>query len=123
MSADHPLVIAAHEGEAQVADRLHDELDTAILGVESELAVAVSRVQFLDHRRQRLERVDARAGMRANYANLLSETSSRAKLLERAEQGLSNARSTKRQAPRHSARSARWTFQIRVPIQLLRADG
>lgn len=95
MSADHPEVIAAREAEAQVADRLHEELATAILGVESELAVAVSRVQFLDHQRQRAaERVDRLAGLRASYANILSETTNRAKLLERAEQGLSNARST-----------------------------
>ncbi len=95
MSAGHPLVIAAREAETQVADRLHDELATAILGVESELAVAVSRVQFLEHQRQRAaDRVDRLAGMRANYANSLSETTNRAKLLERAEQGLSNARST-----------------------------
>jgi succinoglycan biosynthesis transport protein ExoP len=95
MSADHPQVIAAREAEAQVAQRLHAELATAILGVESELAMAVSRVQFLDHQRQRAaERVDRLAGLRANYANSLSETSSRAKLLERAEQGLSDARST-----------------------------
>ena len=99
MSADHPLVIAAREAETQVADRLHAELATAVLGVESELAVTVSRVQFLDHQRQRAaERVDRLAGLRASYANALSETSSRAKQLERAEQGLSEARSTRASA-------------------------
>ena len=39
----------------------------------------------------RLERL---AGLRATYTNLLSESSNRAKLLERAEQGLNNARAT-----------------------------
>jgi hypothetical protein len=52
-------------------------------------------VQSLEQQRQqaaaRLERL---AGLRATYTNLLSESSNCAKLLERAEQGLNNARST-----------------------------
>jgi uncharacterized protein involved in exopolysaccharide biosynthesis len=95
MSAEHPEVIAAREAEAQVAARLHAEIATAILGVNAELAVAANRVQSLDQQRERASaRVERLAGMRATYTNLLSETSNRAKLLERAEQGLNNARST-----------------------------
>jgi polysaccharide biosynthesis transport protein len=95
MSADHPAVISARDAEAQVAARLRAELATAVRGVESELAVAADRVQFLDRQRQRAAaRLERLAGLRATYANMLSETSNRAKLLERAEQGLSNARST-----------------------------
>jgi uncharacterized protein involved in exopolysaccharide biosynthesis len=95
MSAEHPEVIGAHEAEAQVAGRLHAEIATAILGVDAELAVAASRVKSLDDQRERAAaRVERLAGMRATYTNLLSETNNRAKLLERAEQGLNNARST-----------------------------
>ncbi len=95
MSAEHPQVIAAREAEAQVADRLHAEIATAILGVDAEQAVAVGRVQSLEQQRERAAaRLKRLAGLRANYTNLLSESSSRAKLLDRAEQGLNNARST-----------------------------
>jgi polysaccharide biosynthesis transport protein len=95
MSAAHPEVIAAHEAETQVAERLHTELTTAIRGVESELAVAVGRLELLQQQRQRAAaRLDRLAGLRATYANVLSETSNRAKLLERSEQSLSNARSS-----------------------------
>ena len=48
MSAEHPEVIAAREAEAQVAERLHAEIATAILGADAEQAVAVSRVQSLE---------------------------------------------------------------------------
>ncbi len=95
MSAEHPEVIAAREAEAQVAERLHTEIATAILGVDAEQAVATGRVQSLEQQRDRAAaRLKRLAGLRATYTNLLSESSSRAKLLERAEQGLNNARST-----------------------------
>jgi succinoglycan biosynthesis transport protein ExoP len=95
MSAAHPEVIAAREAEAQVANRLHAEIATAVLGADAEQAVAVSRVQFLEQQRERTAaRLKRLAGLRATYTNLLSESSNRAKLLERAEQGLNNARST-----------------------------
>ena len=95
MSAAHPEVIAAREAEAQVAERLHAEIATAVLGVDAEQAVAVSRVQSLNQQReQAAARLKRLAGLRATYTNLLSESSNRAKLLERAEQGLNNARST-----------------------------
>ncbi len=95
MSAVHPEVIAAREAEAQVAGRLRAELTTAIRGVESELAATEGRLELLQQQRQRAAaRLDRLAGLRANYSNLLSETSNRAKLLERGEQSLTNARSS-----------------------------
>ena len=45
-------------------------------------------------REQAAARLKRLAGMRATYTNLLSESGNREKLLERAEQGLNNARST-----------------------------
>jgi uncharacterized protein involved in exopolysaccharide biosynthesis len=95
MSAEHPEVIAAHEAETRTAERLHAEIATAILGVDAEQAVAASRVQSLEQQRtQAAARLERLAGLRATYTNLLSESSNRAKLLERAEQGLNNARAT-----------------------------
>jgi len=95
MSVDHPAVLSARAAEAQVAARLHTELSIAIRGVESELAVAESRLQSLQYQqKQAAARLDRLAGSRAAYANILSETSNRAKLLERAEQSLTNARSS-----------------------------
>ena len=71
MSADHPEVISAREAEAQVADRLHAELATAIRGLESELTFAVSRLEMLENQRKRRgrTRLTRLAGLRANYAN------------------------------------------------------
>ncbi len=94
MSAEHPEVIAAKEAEIQVADRLHAELSAAIRGLESELAFDANRLEMLESQQKNASaRVAHLAGLRASYANILSETTNRDKLLERAEQNLSNARS------------------------------
>ena len=93
MSAEHPEVISAHEAETQVAARLHAELSTAIRGLESELTFDANRLKMLENQQHAAARLARLAGLRANYANLLSEATNRAKLLERAEQNLTNARS------------------------------
>ena len=94
MSAEHPAVISAKEAEAQVAARLHAELSTAIRGLESELTFDANRLEMLENQRNNAAaRLTRLAGLRANYTNLLSETTNRAKLLDRAEQNLANARS------------------------------
>jgi uncharacterized protein involved in exopolysaccharide biosynthesis len=93
MSAEHPEVIAAHEAEKRTAERLHAEIATALLGIDAEQSVAERRVKSLEmQREQAAARLERLAGMRATYTNLLGESSNRAKLLERAEQGLNNAR-------------------------------
>ena len=94
MSAEHPEVISAKEAETQVAGRLHAELSTAIRGLESELAFDANRLEMLENQRNSAAaRLTRLAGLRATYMNLLSETTNRAKLLDRAEQNLANARS------------------------------
>jgi polysaccharide biosynthesis transport protein len=94
MSADHPEVLAAKEVEAQVAGRLHAELATAVRGLESDLAFDVNRLQMLENQRAKsTARLARLAGMRASYINLLGEATNRAKLLDRAEQILTSARS------------------------------
>jgi uncharacterized protein involved in exopolysaccharide biosynthesis len=94
MSAEHPEVISAKEAEAQVAERLHAELSAAIRGLESELTFDANRLAMLeDQRNNASARLTRLAGLRASYTNLLSETTNRAKLLDRAEQNLASARS------------------------------
>ena len=94
MSAEHPEVISAKEAEAQVAARMQAELSTAVRGLESELTVDASRLEMLEKQQNNASARLARlAGLRATYANLLGEATNRAKLLDRAEQNLTNARS------------------------------
>ena len=94
MSAEHPAVVSAKEAETQVAARLHAELATAIRGLESELTFDANRLEMLQNQQNSsAARLTRLAGLRADYANLLSEAANRAKLLEHAEQNLTNARS------------------------------
>ena len=94
MSLEHPEVISAREAETQVAARLHGELSTAIRGLESELAFDAKRLEMMENQgKNAAARLTRLAGLRAEYANLLGEASNRAKLLDRAEQNLTNARS------------------------------
>jgi uncharacterized protein involved in exopolysaccharide biosynthesis len=94
MSPEHPEVIAAKGAEAQVAGRMHAELSTAIRGLESELAFDAKRLEMLENQRAGAAARMARlAGLRAAYTNVLGEATNRARLLDRAEQNLANARS------------------------------
>jgi hypothetical protein len=94
MSAEHPAVISAKEAERQVAARLHTELSTAIRGLESELTFDANRLEMMGNQRNKAAaRMAHLAGLRANYTNILSEATNRARLLDRAEQNLANARS------------------------------
>jgi len=94
MSVEHPAVISAKEAETQVAVRLYDEISSAIRGLESELTLDANRLEMLENQQKSAAvRLAHLAGLRADYANLLSESANRAKLLERTEQNLTNARS------------------------------
>jgi uncharacterized protein involved in exopolysaccharide biosynthesis len=94
MSIEHPEVISAKEAEAQVAARMRAELSTAIRGLESELAFDANRLEMLENQRSSAAaRLTRLAALRATYTNLLGEATNRAKLLDRAEQNLTNARS------------------------------
>lgn len=111
MSAEHPEVISAKEAETQVAARLHTELSTAIRSMESETTLDVNRLEMLEKQRKNAaDRLARLAGLRATYANLLSEAANRAKLLERAEQNLTNARSDSA-----SARAASLLTRVDAP--------
>jgi len=92
-SADHPLVLAAKEAEAEIGAHLRDELASAGRAIAVDMQLAVDRAAFLESQlAETTERLDRLAGLRADYANLVAETRNRSGLVERAEQKLAEAR-------------------------------
>ncbi len=101
-SAQHPEVLAALNAEKQIAERLHDEVLVAVRSLTADVRMDSERLALLETQRdQSAARMNRVAGMRATYSNLLNETNNRSKLLERAEQSLSEARASA--ASTHSA--------------------
>jgi len=93
MTSTHPLARAARESEQQISRHLHNELATAVSGTELDLRLNADRVAMLEDQLQASTgQLDRLAALRADYANLVSETRNRAQLLERAEQKLAEAR-------------------------------
>ncbi len=93
MSDSHPLVLAARESEQQVSRHLHNELATAISGVDLDLRLNADRVALLEDRLEvATHRLGRLAALRADYANLIAETRNRTELLERGEEKLAEAR-------------------------------
>lgn len=102
MSADHPRVQAAMEAEAGVKQQLHDELATALRGVEAERRVSEARVTLLEQQAaDAVVRLDRLAGLRARYSNLVSDAEQRRQILRDAERAWSDARA--RQQAAHTA--------------------
>ena len=95
MSPLHPVVIAAKQGEEEIGRHLHSELAIAIRGLETELQLNTDRIAMLDKQlAQSTQRLGRLAEVRATYANMTGETTHRARLLERAEQNLADARAS-----------------------------
>lgn len=93
MSDRHPLVQAAKESEHQIGRHLHNELSTAIRGIQVDLDLNADRVVTLQGQLDAAtERLDRLAGLRAPYANLVAQTGNRGELLKAAEQRLADAR-------------------------------
>jgi uncharacterized protein involved in exopolysaccharide biosynthesis len=119
MSANHPKVLAAKEAEEEIGRTLHRELDIARRGVEVELRVLADRRTLLEDQLSKTnDRLTNLAAVRATYANEVAETKSRAALLERAEQNLSEARAT-----RASAKAASLISRIDTPDAGIRPVG
>ncbi len=111
MSAEHPLVAAAKEAEHEIQRHLHDELESAVRGLEVQVRLARDRKAMLDDRlAAATERLDQLASLRAVYANQIAETKTRTQLLERAEQKLAEARTT-----RATAKAARLIARLDTP--------
>ena len=93
MSSEHPLVVAAHEAESEIGNRLHNELAIAVRGAEADLRLNRDRTTMLENQlAQVTSRLSTLASLRAVYANQVSETGQRTKIVERAEQNLAEAR-------------------------------
>ena len=93
LTADHPSVMAAKISEQEIADKVRSEIDSAIVGVRSELHLSQLRAEQLESQladaRGRLSNL---AGMRAEYSNLVAERNQRADILKTAEQELAESR-------------------------------
>jgi uncharacterized protein involved in exopolysaccharide biosynthesis len=95
MSADHPLVKAAHESQKQIARQVHGELTNAIGAVEVDLRINADRALLLDEQLAvATGRLDKLAALRAPYANQVAETRKWMELMERAQQRLADARAS-----------------------------
>jgi uncharacterized protein involved in exopolysaccharide biosynthesis len=93
MSPDHPQVRAAIEGEREIGQHLHDELEIAIRGAEIEQRLAADRLANLERQFKGVsERRGRLADVRANYANLVSMTKHYTEILKTAQLELSEAR-------------------------------
>jgi succinoglycan biosynthesis transport protein ExoP len=99
MSDEHPFVKVAKEGEDQVGRHLHNELGIAIRGLKADLQMNSQRAELLQGQLAKITaRLERLAGLRAEYSNRLDQTKSRANLVTRAEQNLSEARAAKASA-------------------------
>jgi uncharacterized protein involved in exopolysaccharide biosynthesis len=99
MSDKHPLVEAAREAERGISRHLHDELAIAIRGLKIDLRLGAERLDMLQGQlADATGRLDRLAGLRATYANLVSETRHRTGLVEQAEQNLAHARASQASA-------------------------
>ena len=99
MRDEHPAVMAAIESEKEIGRHLHNELDIAIRGLKADINMNNYRIALLSDRWESVEkRLTKLAEVRAEYANLVAETSHRSQLLEQAEQNLARARASKASA-------------------------
>ncbi len=88
----HPLVLAAQESETQVRQQIHNELASAISGLEIELALSDSQSQALE---QRLATSHANqkhlASHRAAYSQLVAAVDNHVQLVDAATTRLADA--------------------------------
>ncbi len=95
MSAEHPLVIAAKESQAEIRRRVHEELPSAVRALEVDLQLGVERAALLEEQLADVTaRLDKLAVLRAPYTNQVAETRNRSELLDRARQRLVDARAS-----------------------------
>jgi uncharacterized protein involved in exopolysaccharide biosynthesis len=112
LTKEHPRLITAMRAEKQIAKNLHDELQVALRGVESDLELSAQRLATLGARvtdvTQRLERVSE---SRAAYSNLVHDATDCAPVMERTRNDLAGAR-----ANQLAAQSASYLTQLDPPM-------
>jgi uncharacterized protein involved in exopolysaccharide biosynthesis len=99
MTAEHPQVLSAQTAEEQVRQQLHNELLIAAKGVKSELRVTNGRIELLETQlADSRGRLDALAGIRAEYSNLVAAARHQNTLAEKARKDLADARGSQASA-------------------------
>ncbi len=99
MTAGHPLVAAARESQAEIRNRVHDELANAIRAIEVDLRLGNQKAAMLDEQLAAVRaRLDRLAAIRAPYSNQIAATHKRSELLDRAQQRLADAHATQASA-------------------------
>jgi uncharacterized protein involved in exopolysaccharide biosynthesis len=94
-AADHPLVRAAVEAEAQIRGDLHRELVTAIKGANVDLDLGRQRLAAAQSRLDNLQqRLGGLANERAEYSNRVAAVDNSRKSLDRARVDLSTAKAS-----------------------------
>jgi succinoglycan biosynthesis transport protein ExoP len=92
LSPEHPFVLAAQESEEQVRQQLHDELQSAINGLEIELSLGQDRAATLEARLSKNQASQKNlAQHRAEYAKLVSAVENQTKLVDAARTRLADA--------------------------------
>jgi len=95
MTDKHPLVLAAIDGEQEVSEQLHQELDIAVRSAEANRRLNSDRVRTLEAQvADSQRRLQTLADLRAEYSNLIAESTHRTQSLEEARRNLSDARAS-----------------------------
>jgi len=93
MSPEHPVVVAAADAENQIGQHLHDELNIALRGLETEQRVLDQRETLLNEQLDEVNaRLDRLATLRADYASQVAAVGHRTDLLREVERELAEAR-------------------------------
>lgn len=112
MSESHPKLQAAMRAEQQVRRQLQEEVTTARLGVEADLASNAAQLATMKTQQQEIEqRLDKLAGVRARYANLVADARQRSESLDAIKQKLAEA-----QAAQNAAGSASQLTRFGEPV-------
>jgi hypothetical protein len=95
MTAEHPLVRAATLAETEIRERIHGEITLAIHSLEAELGLGQARLATLnEHWAETSGRMERLAGLRAHYANAVSQVQHFDEMLKNAQHELASARAT-----------------------------
>ncbi|TWT81634.1 hypothetical protein CA13_30870 [Planctomycetes bacterium CA13] len=95
-TAKHPSVINARSTEQQIRKRMQEEASTVVQAMQPVLKLEQARVQRLTEKQNRLvQRLEALAAARTDYAKVDAEVNHRTTLLEEAERALAEAHASR----------------------------
>jgi hypothetical protein len=111
-TAQHPLVQAALQSEANLREQLRNELKLAVQTLSKDSAIAADRIEKLNSQRLQLEaRLAKIANIRAEYANVAGEVRARSQQLQDCERDLAQA-----QASREAAMTSSLMTRLDQPL-------